>query len=222
MLQKSTLQFLKDLKKNNNKEWFDANRKKYESAKSDYELLAGEVIKQLSKTDETIAHLVPKECMFRINRDIRFSKDKSPYKSNMGMYLSKGGKKSAYAGYYFHLQPGGSFVAAGLWMPPPPDLKKVRQEIDYNWEEFRKIVEARKFKSVFAGLEMSSDTLLSRAPKGYEEDNPAIEYLKFKSLIASAKITDQDVLTIGLVKRITDHFVIAKPLIDFCNQALDE
>lgn len=222
MLQKSTVQFLKDLKKNNNKEWFDANRKKYESVKSDYELLARDVIQHLSKTDESIAHLEPKECMFRINRDIRFSKDKSPYKTNIGMYLSKGGKKSAYAGYYFHLQPGGSFVAAGLWMPSAPDLKKVRQEIDYNWEEFKKIVEAKKFKSVFGGLEKSKETLLSRAPKGYEEDNPAIEYLKFKSLIASAKIADEEILSKGLAKKITDHFVVAKPLIDFCNQALDE
>ena len=141
MLQKSTVQFLRDLKKNNSKEWFDTNRKKYESAKNDYEALVGDVIKQLSKTDESIAHLEPKQCVFRINRDVRFSKDKSPYKTNMGMYFSKGGKKSFYAGYYFHLQPGGSFVAGGLWMPMPPELKKVRQEIDYNWEEFKKIVE---------------------------------------------------------------------------------
>lgn len=222
MLQKSTVQFLRDLKKNNSKEWFDANRKKYESAKSDYEALVGDVIKQLSKTDESIAHLEPKQCVFRINRDVRFSKDKSPYKTNMGMYFSKGGKKSSYAGYYFHLQPGGSFVAGGLWMPMPPELKKVRQEIDYNWEEFKKIVEAKKFKSAFKDLERTKETLLSRAPKGYEEDNPAIEYLKFKSLIASAKITDEDVFSKGLVKKITDQFVLLKPLIDFCNQALDE
>jgi uncharacterized protein (TIGR02453 family) len=222
MLQKSTIQFLKDLKRNNNKEWFDTNRKKYEGAKSDYELLAGEVIKQLGRADESVAHLEPKQCMFRINRDIRFSKDKAPYKTNMGMYLSKGGKKSAYAGYYFHLEPGGSFAAAGLWMPSPPDLKKVRQEIDYNWDEFKKIIQAKKFKSVFRDLERSGETVLSRAPKGYEEDNPAIEYLKFKSFIATAKIMDEDLVAKALVKKITDHFIVAKPLIDFCNQALDE
>lgn len=222
MLQQSTIQFLKDLKKNNNKEWFDKNRSKYENAKANYEGLAEEVIKRLGKTDGTIAHLTPKECMFRINRDVRFSKDKSPYKTNMGFYISKGGKKSNYGGYYFHLQPGGCFIAGGLWMPSAPDLKKVRQEIDYNWDEFRKIVEGKKFKSVFGGLSTDSEYVLSRPPKGYEVDNPAIEYLKFKSLIATVKIDDKELLGKDLAKKIVENFVLVKPLVDFCNQALDE
>ena len=222
MIQQSTIQFLKDLKKNNNKEWFDKNRNKYERAKADYEQFAVKLIDMLGKTDKTIAHLTPKQCMFRINRDVRFSKDKSPYKTNMGIYLSKGGKKSNSAGYYFHLEPGNSFVAGGLWMPPAPDLKKIRQEIDYNWDEFRKIVESKKFRTTFGGLDTSSEYILSRPPKGYEADNPAIAYLKFKSLIAVARISDKDILASELPRKAAGYFALIKPLVDFCNQAVEE
>ena len=138
MLQISTLKFLKDLKKNNTKEWFDANRKIYESAKQNFEALVQTVITQHGEKDEEIIALKPKDCMFRINRDVRFSKDKSPYKTNFGAFINRGGKKSIYAGYYFHCEPGENFVGGGLWMPMPDALKKVRQEIDYCFDEFSK------------------------------------------------------------------------------------
>jgi len=222
MLQQTTVQFLRNLKKNNKKEWFDANRTKYESSKKDVEDLSVEIIKRLSHTDDSIAHLQPKDCMFRINRDVRFSKDKSPYKTNMGVYFSKGGKKGINAGYYFHLEPGSSFVAGGLWMPMPPELKKVRQEIDYNWDEFSKITGSKKFKSVFGDLDMSNESALSRPPKGYEADNPAISYLKLKSFIATTKIKDADLTSKDLVKKVTVHFESLKSLIDFLNRAIEE
>jgi len=222
MLQQTTVLFLKNLKKNNKKEWFDINRVKYESAKKDVENLSAEIIKRLSTIDESIAHLQPKDCMFRINRDVRFSKDKSPYKTNMGVYFSKGGKKGNTAGYYFHLEPGNSFIAGGLWMPLPVDLKKVRQEIDYNWDEFNKIINSRKFKTAFGELDRSSEYVLSRPPKGYDENNPAIGFLKMKSFIASVKITDTDLATKDLVKKIVMQFESLKPLIDFMNRAIEE
>ncbi len=222
MIQQATVQFLRNLKKNNKKEWFDANRIKYESAKKDVESLSGEIIKRLSRTDDSIAHLQPKDCMFRINRDVRFSKDKSPYKTNMGVYFSKGGKKGINAGYYFHLEPGSSFVAGGLWMPMPPELKKVRQEIDYSWDEFSKITSNKKFKSVFGDLDRSMENALSRPPKGYEEDNPAINFLKLKSFIATTKIKDADLTSKDLVKKVTGYFESLKPLIDFLNRAIEE
>jgi uncharacterized protein (TIGR02453 family) len=222
MLQQSTLVFLKNLKRNNRKEWFDANRQKYDATKKDVEELSAAIIKQLCKSDESVAHLQPRDCMFRINRDVRFSKDKSPYKTNMGVYFSKGGKKGPQAGYYFHLEPGACFVAGGLWMPMPEDLKKVRQEIDYNWDEFRKIIENKKFKSTFGDLQRPKDYVLSRPPKGYEENNPAIEYLKLKSLIASTKLPDKDLTSNQLVKIIVSHFVAMKPLVDFLNRAIEE
>jgi uncharacterized protein (TIGR02453 family) len=222
MLHQGTIQFLKNLRKNNRKEWFNVNRSKYEDAKKDVENLSAEIIKRLSRTDETIAHLQPKDCMFRINRDIRFSKDKSPYKTNMGVYFSKGGKKGVNAGYYFHVEPGSSFVAGGMWMPMPPELKKVRQEIDYNWDEFEKIISHKKFRSVFGNLDRSSEYILSRPPKGYEDDNPAVEFLKLKSYIATTKISDTDLFSKDLVKKVVGHFELIKPLIDFLNRSVEE
>lgn len=222
MLQQNTVQFLKNLKKNNRKEWFDTNRGKYEEAKKDVENLSAEIIKRLSRTDETIAHLQPKDCMFRINRDVRFSKDKSPYKTNMGVYFSKGGKKGNNAGYYFHLEPGSSFVAGGMWMPMAPELKKIRQEIDYNWDEFGKVVGNKKFRSAFGDLDRSSEYVLSRPPKGYDDDNPAIEFLKLKSYIATAKIPDTDLTSKDLAKKVVSQFELIKPLVDFLNRSVEE
>src|SRR5690606_29151513 len=157
-----------------------------ESAKGDFTELTENVLSAIGTFDQTIVHLQPKECTFRINRDIRFSKNKSPYKTNMAMYISRSGKKGFSPGYYLHVEPGASFLAGGIWMPLAPELKKVRQEIDYNWEDFKKILTDRKFRSVFGGLDRSDNVVLSRPPKGYDPFNPAIEYLKFKSLIASA------------------------------------
>jgi uncharacterized protein (TIGR02453 family) len=220
MLQPASIQFLKDLRKNNNKEWFDNNRKQYEQAKSDFERLTADVLERLGKTDETVAHLQPKDCLFRINRDVRFSKDKSPYKTNMGMAIARGGKKVNFPGYYFHFEPGASFAGGGLWMPMAPELKKVRQEIDYNWEEFKKILESEKFKTVLGDLQKSGETSLSRPPKGYHADHPGIEYLKLKSFIASASFSDADIVSGDLARKVTLTFQALRPLIDFCNRAL--
>ena len=178
MLQSSTLKFLKDLKKNNNKPWFDAHRKDYEAAKSDFATFTQLIIDKHGKKDETIAHLKAKDCTFRINRDVRFSKDKSPYKDNMGAYMSRGGKKSPFGGYYFHCQPGRCFVGGGLWMPMPPELNKVRQEIDYNFAAFKKIISSKRFKSVYKDLSRDAEYVLTRVPKGYEPSNPAANFLK--------------------------------------------
>ncbi len=222
MLQESTIQFLKRLKKNNNKDWFEKNRPLYLDAKTDFEQLSSAVIKKFGVVDQSIAHLEPKDCMFRINRDVRFSKNKSPYKTNISIYLSKGGKKSAYAGYYFHCEPGNSFVAGGIWMPEAQELKKIRQEIDYNLENFKGILHTKKFRSAFQSLDQSKENILSRPPKGYDQENPAIEYLKFKSFIATTAINDTELTSRNLVNKLTSHFEVLKPLVDFCNQALDE
>jgi uncharacterized protein (TIGR02453 family) len=136
MLQSSTLQFLQSLQKNNNKPWFDENRKKYESAKENFAEFVEALINGIAAFDPTIQNLTAKNCMFRINRDVRFSKDKSPYKTNMGASISKGGKKINLAGYYFHCEPGKSFAAGGFYMPMAPELAKIRQEIDYNFKEW--------------------------------------------------------------------------------------
>ena len=223
MLQPSTLKFLKHLKKNNTKEWFDKNRKTYEAAKEDFASLVNAVIAQLGKKDPTIATLTAKDCLFRINRDVRFSKNKAPYKSNMGASIVHGGKKSPLAGYYFHFEPGGnSFVGGGKYMVDAPVLKKIRQEIDYSWNEFSKILTNKKFAAYYGDLEKGEGMSLSREPKGYEKENPAIDYIKLKSWVATAVITDVDLTSKDLVKKITIAFETLQPLIVFLNRALSE
>jgi len=220
MLQLSTLKFLKDLKKNNNKPWFDAHRNEYEKSKKDFEQFIQLVIDKHSKNDPSIKNLVAKNCLFRINRDVRFSKDKSPYKTNFGASINKGGKKAMTAGYYFHLEPGQGFTGGGIWMPMPEDLKKVRQEIDYNLPEFKKIIGSKKFKSVYGDLSRDAEYTLSRVPKGYEPDNPAAEYLKFKSFIAVIQIKDTDLTSNKLIKKTLTSFEALRPLVEFINHAI--
>lgn len=223
MLQASTLKFLKDLKKNNNREWFEKNRKVYEAAKEDMAAMVNAVIAQLGRKDKTIANLAAKDCVYRINRDVRFSKNKAPYKNNMAASLISGGKKSDNAGYYIHIQPGGeSFIGGGRYMVEPDQLKKIRQEIDYNWEGFSKIIHNKKFKTTYGELERGEGMSLSREPKGYEKDNPAIEYIKLKSWVAITPLTDADLTGKGLVKKITAILETLQPLIVFLNRAISD
>ncbi|MES2328328.1 MAG: DUF2461 domain-containing protein [Bacteroidota bacterium] len=223
MLQKSTLTFLKNLKNNNTREWFEKNRSAYESAREDFAALVDGVIKQLGKKDPAIASLTAKECMYRINRDVRFSKNKAPYKNNLAASIIAGGKKSINAGYYIQIQPGGnSFIGGGRYMVEPLELKKIRQEIDYSWEEFNKIIHSKKFSACYGELERGEGMALSREPKGYEKDNPAIEYIKLKSFVATTDLSDADLTGKDLVKKITTGFETLQPLIVFLNRALEE
>jgi len=221
MLEPQTLKFLSQLKKNNNKPWFDSHRAQYEAGRIDFSNFIQLVIDALQKTDTTITGLTAKDCQFRINRDVRFSKDKRPYKENFGAFICRGGKKSIYAGYYFHLAPGNSFMGGGLWHPEPANLKKVRQELDYNWEEFASILKNKNFKKTFGDLYKGEDLSLKRMPKGYEEDNPAIDYLKLQSLIAEAKIKDEDLTKSTLHKKTVTAFEALQPLLNFINRSLD-
>ncbi|WP_298707916.1 DUF2461 domain-containing protein [Chitinophaga sp.] len=220
MLQRSTLKFLKDLKLNNNKAWFDENRASYLQAKEDFESLVQQIIDGLARMDAGMEGLTVKECVFRIYKDVRFSKDKTPYKANMGASFSKGGKKSPLAGFYFHLEPGGhSFAGGGLWMPAPPALKKVRQEIDYNFADFQRIVGAKDFIRLFGKVNGDS---LKTAPQGYHEDNPAIAYLKLKSWVVTTHVSDEAATQPTLVRDVLRIFSTMQPFIGFLNAAQDE
>ena len=221
MLQTSTIKFLKDLSKNNNKSWFDAHRQQYEDARNDFVAFIQTVIDKHAKKDPAIGHLKAKDCTFRINRDVRFSKDKSPYKNNMGAYINQGGKKSLLGGYYFHCQPGQSFVGGGLWMPMPPELKKVRQEIDYNLDAFKRIIGSKKFREVYGGLSKDAEYVLSRVPKGYEADNPAAEFLKMKSFVAMTPIKDAELSSKDLLKKVSTAFETLQPMLTFINQSIE-
>ena len=220
MLQSATIRFLKDLQDNNNKPWFDAHRPVYENAKADLQKMVSQLIPAIASFDEPIGALQVKECTFRINRDVRFSKNKSPYKNNMAAYFSCGGKKASVAGYYFHCEPGKSYAAGGFYSPMPAELAKIRQEIDYNFDEWKKIIDNKTFKKNFPdgvdGIES-----LQRPPKGYDETNPAIHYLKMKHFIVSKPITDIELQSKTLVKDVAKIFQTMKPMLDFLNLAVE-
>lgn len=219
MLTNDTFKFLSGLKKNNNKPWFDAHRKNYEAAQEEIKKLVEAWIKVAGKNDESLSALEPKKCIFRINRDIRFSADKTPYKKNLGAYINKGGKNANTAGYYLHIEPGNSFFAAGNWMPTPVELSKIRQEIDYNFDSFKKIINDKKFKTVFGSL--SEEGKLKRPPKNYDEANPAIEFLKNKSFIVSAKLKDSELASKDFIKQLSALTANVKPFVDFLNSAIE-
>ncbi len=219
MLQPSTITFLKELKRNNNKPWFDENRKRYEAAKENFALFIDDVIRGLSKKDVAIAHIKARDCLFRINRDVRFSKNKQPYKTNFGAYINNQGKKSMTAGYYFHLEPGDSFVGGGVWQPPTDVLAKLRQEIDYNLADFEKIISAKPFKSLYGGLVAEEGQTLARVPKGYEANNPAAAYLKHKSFVVLHHISDTVLTGKTLIAQTLRAFEAVIPFNQFFNNA---
>ena len=219
MLQYSTIQFLKALKKNNNKEWFDKNRKIYEQAKADYLNFVTILLNEIQGFDTSLMELQPKQCIFRLNRDVRFSKNKDPYKINFGASFSKGAKKIQTAGYYFHLEPGENFVGGGLWMPMAPDLNKVRQEIDYCYKEFSSILNKPAFKSTYG--DMDNSMKLVRPPKRFEIDNPALEYIKLKSFVVTRTIKDTELMDKQLVKNVVKDFKTIAPLVHFLNRAIE-
>ncbi len=222
MFHTSTVNFLKELKKNNNKPWFDSHREKFFSAKKDFENFIEKIISLTSSFDDDIKDLQVKNCTFRINRDIRFSKDKTPYKTNMGASFNKGGKKSIFAGYYFHLEPGGkSFAGGGLWMPDTVELKKLRQEIDYCLPEFKKLLSNSSFKKQYNGLEMNEAQMLVNIPKGYEKENPAAVFLRLKSFVATKNIADNLLQTPQLVNEVNSAFKALMPLVKFMNRAME-
>jgi uncharacterized protein (TIGR02453 family) len=221
MLEPQTLRFLSQLKKNNNKPWFDAHRAAYEASRIDFSNFIQLLIDALQKTDTTITGMTSRECLFRINRDIRFSKDKTPYKSNFGASIKRDGRKSGFAGYYFHCEPGNSFIGGGLWMPDAAQLKNVRQEIDYNWEEFHQILHEKNFKKTYGDLYKGADVSLSTMPKGYDKDNPAADYLKLKSFIAETRLSDEELTKGSLHKKTIMAFEALQPLLAFINRSIE-
>lgn len=192
MLTKETLDFLKKLAKNNEREWFQANKKAFDAAQDNMTAFAGYLIGEIGKFDEAVANVDPKTCVFRIYRDTRFAKDKSPYKINLGAYIAPGGRKSMQPGYYFHLEPGKSFVAGGKHIPDGPELLKIRTAIAENTPEFLKIVEKRSFADAFGHL---SGEALKNPPKGFDPGHKAIEYLKLKEYMAWTEFKNDKILT---------------------------
>ncbi len=215
---KQLINFLTELQGNNNREWFTANKEWYGDVKSQFDDFVGKLIKEVSSFDSAIGLLAPKDCTFRIYRDVRFSKDKDPYKTNMGAYLNRGGKSSRYAGYYLHIEPGGSFIGGGKWMPEADILKLIRLEI-YNFpEEFKKIIGQKEFIQKFGSL---SGDKLKKPPKDFPPDFPEIELLKFKSYTVGMNLSDETVMSDHLPGHAIEAFKTMMPLIHFLNRAVD-
>lgn len=213
-----TLEFLKKLKNNNNRDWFEKNRTKFEAAKTDFEDFIQELINQLAKVNPLIKGQLAKNSVFRIYRDVRFSKNKEPYKLNFGAYICEGGKKSDRPGYYIQIQPGnGSFSAGGCWMPDTAKLKAIRQEIQYHPDDFKKIISHKAFIKAFGSL---SDIRLKTVPKGFSKDEPALEYLKYTSYIVEHKHSDKGVLSKSFIKENVEIYKAVQPLLMFLGRAI--
>lgn len=213
----STLEFLSDLKNHNEREWFIKNRKRYDDAKSNFESFVQAVIDRMSGYDPILKGLEAKSCTYRINRDIRFSNDKTIYKTHLGAFIVKGGKKNGdrFAGYYFHVEPGGnSMIAGGAYIPPMPWLSAIREKIDEQGKDFLKIIENREFIKYFGKLEGDS---LKSAPKGYSRDHPYIEFLRLKSYLVTKMISDKEIVSNDCFDIVIKAAVAMKPLNDFLN-----
>lgn len=220
MLSKDTLQFLEDLKVNNNRDWFLENKKRYETFKKDYHQLVSDFLDAMKPLDPTLEMLETKNCTFRINRDIRFSKDKSPYKSYMGIWISSAQKGLNRSGYYIHLEKGKSFIAGGLYCPEADGLKKVRKEIAYFHEDLEEILSNQSFKNEFGDFDRNATNVLKNPPRGYEKEHPAIELLKLKSFETSQPFEITEACEKDFVTKMTKKWLLLKPLNDFLNRAL--
>ena len=212
------LTFLQKLAKNNNRDWFEKNKATYLQAKEDFEVFVGKVLDEFIKFNPALSGLNPKKLPFRIYRDVRFSKDKKPYKINMGAGFSPNGKLVQEPGYYLHIQPGGSFFAGGIYMPDSTNLNKIRQEIDYNGERLEKIMKEKSFKTWFK--EFSEFDKLKNIPKGYAKDHPRIEWLKHKTFIVSHSFTDAEVRDKKFLMKLTEASKAMKPLNEFLKDAI--
>ena len=216
-INKTTLEFLNSLKHNNDREWFLKNQVLYKGAKNNFESFVQDVINGITGFDPIIKGLEVKNCVYRINRDIRFSNDKTLYKSHLGAFIVRGGKKNGdkFAGYYFHIEPGNSMIAGGAYLPPSPWLNAIRENISDEPDKFLKIISEKNFIKYFGQIEGEK---LKSAPKGYKADHLMIDHLKFKSYLVTHQVSDEDVLDHGFLERVINVFKAMKPLNDFLSK----
>jgi uncharacterized protein (TIGR02453 family) len=221
MIKKQTITFLSNLKENNHKDWFEVNKPMYQEAHKNFLEFTQTLIDGLAAMDKGIgnSHLEPKKCVMRIYRDVRFSKDKTPYKSNFFAWINKAGKKSPAAGYYFNLEPGASFFGGGIYMPESKVLANIRENIDQHFEKWKKVANDKSLTGYFGEIKPSGK--LSRPPKGFDPENPAIEWLKYKGFFTQKNLTNQELLDDQLLKKILSGYQAAKPLVDFINGSIE-
>ncbi|MEI7422585.1 MAG: DUF2461 domain-containing protein [Prolixibacteraceae bacterium] len=216
---KEVLQFLQELEVNNQRDWFEANRSRYENTRKQFLSFTASLIDEIRKFDSEVPLLEPKDCMFRIFRDVRFSNDKRPFKTNYGSYIARGGRKSGSAGYYIHIQPGEYFLAGGVYMPPPEHLQAIRQEIYYHPEEYSGLLKDEPFKSIF---DQHYFDPLKTAPKGYPKDWEHIDLIKNRSYGFGHHLTKEEILSPDLKEKCIQFYKIVYPMNCFLNRAIDE
>ena len=212
------LDFLTQLKLNNNREWFQENKKGYEAAKKEMESFVTEMITTISAIDPSLQTPAMKDCMFRIYRDVRFGADKSPYKTNMGAFIAKGGRKSSYPGYYFHFEPGECMLAGGVYQPQPDTLKLLRNEVYFHSAELKEIMGKPLFKKHFDQL--GEFDKMKKAPKDFPADFPDIDLLKYRSYIVSEMIPDKTVISDNYQKQVLEMVHELQPFMAFLNRAI--
>lgn len=220
MINNKTLEFLEVLQKNNNREWFNENKSWYQESLKNIEEAAGMLLLAIQKFDPTMAGLDIKKCIFRIYRDVRFSKDKSPYKTHFGIFFAPGGKNSYAPGYYLHIEPEQSFIGGGVWMPPTQALFDIRQEIYYNFKEFTNITTNENFKSKFPTLD---DTFKNaKTPKGFEPDFEGLEIIKHKCFFFSHTLSKKDLTSPNFIQDSADLLNILTPFNQFLARAAEK
>ena len=213
---KQVLRFLHSLSLHNDKVWFEAHKNEYLTAKSTIAELAVRLIEGIRSFDDTIGPLSASDCTYRIYRDVRFSKDKSPYKTNMGIYVNRGGKKSGFSGYYFHIDGnGGHMLAVGNYYTEPRVLKVLREDIQLGGGDFRKILDGTA-----PGLVLDTSESLKKVPKGFPAEGPDAEFFKLKNFCLVWTPDDRFVTAPALVERLTDIFQTTKPFLDYTNRAI--
>ena len=216
---KAIFDFLEALKANNNRDWFEANKARFKECRLVFEDLVGQVIEHLAQTDERFQDVKPKDCIFRIYRDVRFSKDKTPYKTSFSACIAEGGRKSSKAIRYLHLEPGNTMLAGGMYRPEADQLKKIRQEIDYNAAPLKAVLADKGFMKYFDGM---NGEQLKRPPKGYDAEHPDIDLLRFKSFTVFYKMADKDVLGMGFMKKGMEVFEAITPFNAYLDEATAE
>lgn len=215
---KDIFEFLRDLRANNNRDWFNANKDRYIVAKAEADALTERLIAGVASFDPSAAHLRVSDCTYRIYRDTRFSADKTPYKTHIGIYINPpGGKKSPTAGYYLHIEPGQSLVACGAWCPDTDQLRAIRQDIFDNVDEYLEILKDPEFSKYYKEV---GEDLLKTAPKGFPKDWPHIVLLRPRSFTAYAPLTDRDMMSQGLEAKVIERMKAAYKFNRFLNYTL--
>jgi uncharacterized protein (TIGR02453 family) len=214
---KGIFDFIKLLEANNNREWFTENKELYLATKASFDKLVMHIGKEIEKFDPDFKYGSAKDYTFRIYRDVRFSKNKQPYKNHFGAYFSVGGRKSPLAGYYLHLQSGASFFGGGVYRPEKDKLKAIRQEIYYTFKDLNTILTDKTFSSFYSGL---MDDKLKNGPKDFPKDSSAIDLLKYKSFAVAHNMSDDDIMKSDSIDKILHGFTVLKPLNDYLNNAI--